>query len=418
MWKYIKRHLCDLVSEYRREFSYVIHDGGIILFFFFLPLVYPVLYSLIYNPEVVRDVRMVVVDHDRTPLSREMVRKMDACQEVWITGYATDLADARRAMNDHKCFGILEIPEGFSRKIGRGEQSPVAMYCDMSLLLRYRGFLMAATNVAQDMGSELLSQKIDRTMPIAETIVTGDPLPIENISMGNIENGFDSFVMPGVIVLILHQCIILASGMAGGARRENPRLTGYDSSGRPKSVAASMAGEMLCYLTILIVPILFLLHYVPLIFAFPQAGNLLEMLAFILPMVLACFGLSFCFQAIVWERESVFVLWVATSVIFLFLSGLTWPRYAMAPVWRWLGDIIPGTWGVEGFIKMNTNGASLAQVRTPYIWLWILAAVWLVLGYCVRRWVVLPTLWRKRQRLLSAGAAEFTSPEPAATSVS
>ena len=196
MWKYIKRHLCDLVSEYRREFSYVIHDGGIILFFFFLPLVYPVLYSLIYNPEVVRDVRMVVVDHDRTPLSREMVRKMDACQEVWITGYATDLADARRAMNDHKCFGILEIPEGFSRKIGRGEQSPVAMYCDMSLLLRYRGFLMAATNVAQDMGSELLSQKIDRTMPIAETIVTGDPLPIENISMGNIENGFDSFVMP------------------------------------------------------------------------------------------------------------------------------------------------------------------------------------------------------------------------------
>lgn len=407
MWNYIKSHLNDLVVEYRREFSYVIHDGGIILFFFFLPLVYPVLYSLIYNPEVVRDVKMVVVDHDRTALSRELVRKMDACQEVWVTGYATDLNEARHAMNSHKCYGILEIPEGFSRKLGRGDQAPVAMYCEMSLLLRYKAFLTAATSVAQDMGANLLSQKLDRTIPIAETISTGDPLPIENVSMGNIENGFDSFVMPGVIVLILHQCIILASGMAGGARRENPMLIGYNAAGRPRSVAAAMAGEMLCYITILIVPIFFLLHYVPLIFAFPMAGNLLEMLAFITPMVLACFGLSFCFQAVVWERESVFVLWVATSIIFLFISGLTWPRYAMPEVWKVIGDLIPGTWGVEGFIRMNTNGASLAQVRTPYLWLWGLAGGYLVLGYCVRRWVILPTLWRRRQKRLAAAAAEF-----------
>jgi ABC-2 type transport system permease protein len=109
-------------------------------------------------------------------------------------------------------------------------------------------------------------------------------------------------------------------------------------------------------------------------------------------MVIACMGLGFCFQGIVWERESVFVLWVVTSVVFLFLSGLTWPRYAMAPFWKGLSACIPATWGVEGFIRMNTNGASLSQVHSDYVNLWILAAVYLVLAYCVQRWLVRPAI--------------------------
>lgn len=78
--------------------------------------------------------------------------------------------------------------------------------------------------------------------------------------------------------------------------------------------------------------------------------------------------------------------------MFLFLSGLTWPRYAMSPFWHTLGDLVPATWGVEGFIRMNTNGASLSQVSGDYIALWILAAVYLLAGYCVQRWVVRPSL--------------------------
>ncbi len=118
MWNKIKTYPRQLFDVYCREFRLVTHDLGIILFFIFLPLAYPIIYSLIYNPEVVRDVKMVVVDHDRTPLSRELARNIDACQEAWVIGYAADLNEARHAMNSHKCYAILEIPEGFGKKIG------------------------------------------------------------------------------------------------------------------------------------------------------------------------------------------------------------------------------------------------------------------------------------------------------------
>lgn len=386
----IKKGILSLFKVYCHEFSLVIHDAGIVLFFLFLPLVYPVIYSLIYNPELVKEVALVVVDNDRTSSSREMTRMIDACDQAHVIGYASDLNEARHAMNSHECFAILEIPEGFARNIGRGEKANAVLYADMSLLLRYRGFLVASTNVMTEMGAELMTEKLDELIPLAETIASGDLLPIHNVSLGNIRNGFDSFIMPGVLILILHQCIVLAAGMAGGARRENPRLIGYNAVNEAPSVLLTMIAQCLCYTTILALPILFMIHYVPLIFHFPMEGNLLEEIVYLTPMVIGCFGIGFTFQAFVREREAVFVLWVFTSLILLFVSGLIWPLYDMQPVWRYVGYICPSTWGVEGFVKMNANGSSLSQLRDPYLYLWILAAVWWTIGWACRKWVVRP----------------------------
>ena len=394
----MRKKLHELYDVYVREFKLTFHDGGILLFFIFLPFAYPVLYSLIYNPEVVRDVRMVVVDHDRTALSRDLVRRLDACQEVWITGYATDLDEARHAMNSHHCYGILEIPEGLERKVGRTEQAQVILYSDMSLMLRYKAFLVAATNVAQSLGADILAERVDAVAPLAGTVAVEDPMPMDSIQLGNTVGGFDSFIMPGIVVLILHQCLILASCMAGGARRERPSMIGYNPDNEAPSTLMTMAGQMLCYFTIIFVPAIFLYHYVPLILAFPMAGNVMTMMIFLLPMALACLGVGFIIQGFVGERETVFIYWVVTSVMFLFLSGLTWPRYAMHGFWHFLSDIVPATWAVEGFIRINTNGASLAQVREEYLMLWLLAAVYLGIAYAVHRFKLGPELRRLAAR--------------------
>ncbi len=387
----------QIFDVYLKEFRMIFHDQGLVIFIFLLPLAYPIIYSLIYNPELVRDVKMIVVDHDRTAKSRELVRSLDACQEAYVIGYATDLSEARRAMNSGDCFAILEVPVGFGRKCGRGEPANAVIYSDMSLLLRYRGFLVAATNVAAEMGAEIMSDDVNRIAPLAATIAPGgDPMPVKNIVMGNLESGFDSFIMPGVIVLILQQSLMLAIGMAGGAKRENPALTGYLGTVDTPSVLASMLGQAAAYLTLIIVPTFYILHYVPMMFSFPMEGNVLEIFIFILPMVLASIFMGLSLQGVVHERESIFVIWVVTSVIFLFLSGLTWPRYAMGPVWTIFSDLVPATWGVQGFIRMNANGANLSQVATDYHWLWGLTAGYALLAYFTQKYIVRPGIYRPR----------------------
>lgn len=390
--KRIVYKLRQLFAVYRHEFYLTFHDGGILLFFTFLPFIYPVLYSLIYNPELVRDVKMVVVDHDGTQMSRELVRRIDATQAARVIGYAADLNEGRKAMDSHDCYAILEIPEGFGKHIGRLETGNAVIYCEMSLLLRYRGFLVATTNVAMDMGAQITQERVDEIAPLAETIVSDDIMPIGNITMGNIESGFDSFIMPGIVILILHQCLILATCMAGGAKREDPHLIGYRPVNEMPSVLMTMLGQMLCYMTIMFVPTIFLYHYIPLIFDFPMVGNPFEEIVFLLPMVIACLSLGFILQTFVAQRESVFIVWVVTSVMFLFLSGLTWPRQAMPGFWKAVSDLVPATWGIEGFIRMNSNGAKMSQVHTAYINLWILSGAYFIVAYCLHRWVIRPRL--------------------------
>lgn len=381
----------QFLQVYIRQFRIIFRDQGVVVFLFFLPLAYPVIYSLIYNPELVRDVRMVVVDHDRTSDSRALVRNLDACQEIWVTGYAADLPEARRAMDSHDCYGILEIPAGYAKALGRGEQAHATLYSDMSLLLRYRGFLVATTNVMTDLGSKALVKDINSALPSGGTYVTGDLLPIENVNMGNITGGFDSFIMVGLVVLILQQSIVLAIGMAGGAKQEPVRVTGYNPINLGSSVWATLFGEAFCYLTLLVIPVIWLLHYIPLVFQFPMAGNMLEIFCFILPTVIGSIMLGFCVQGMVKEREEIFIIWVVTSVIFLFLSGLTWPGYAIHGFWKVLADLIPATWGMEGFVKMNANGASLSQVSDSYLCSWLLCVAYTFMAFAVQKWIVRPT---------------------------
>ncbi len=405
IWQRFCRRVNTFARVYCHEFSLIIHDGGLILFFTFLPFVYPIVYSLIYNPEVVRDVPMVVVDNDRTPLSRELTRNLDATEEIRICGYASDLNEARNAMSLGDCYGILEIPEGFERKVGRKESAPAVIYSDMSLLLRYRGFLVASTNVMQTMGTEIMNEDIDMIAPLVSTIATGDLLPIANASLGNIRSGFDSFIMPGVLMLILQQCVILAVAMSGGAKRENYRLSSYLLNMESDSTWMTMLAQGIVYCTIMVPATLYIMHYVPLIFKFPMAGSVWEEILFIFPMVIASIGVGFCLQGATSERESVFLSWVVTSLIFLFLSGLIWPRYDMPPFWHALSGICPSTWGVEGFIKMNSNGSSLAQVRPEYISLWIVAAGWWIAAWAVQKWVARPAMFRRLAQRRAVAAA-------------
>lgn len=384
----IKHRLQIFADEYVRLMKLIIHDQGLLLFFLFLPLAYPIVYSLIYNPELVRDVKMVVVDNDRTPYSRRLVRDMDATQEAKVIGYAANMTEAKEAMHSHQCYAILEIPEGLEQKVGRGDKAAIPMYCEMSLLLRYRGFLVASTNIAAKLGAEIQATTAEDNIPLSSSMLTGDVMPISSVSMGNIESGFCSFIMPGIIILILQQCIILAIGMMGGAYHEHPQLLGENMLSERPAVLTSMLARILSCITMLIVPVIFLVYYVPWIFSLPMSFNILERFLFLLPMILGSCLLGLTVQGLVSQRENIIIIWVATSVAFLFLSGLTWPRYAMSPFWSAIGDLIPATWGIEGFIRMNTNGGSLAQQSHAFMMEWVLVAFYGVTAWIVQRFIL------------------------------
>lgn len=392
----MKRWILQLARVFSREFSLVFHSPGTMIFFFVLPIAYPIVYALIYNPEVTRDMPVAVVDNCRTAESREFVRHADATQAMEICGYASDMEEARRWWAEKKCYAVIEIPRDYSERVMRGEQGVIEFYSDASLLLRYRTFLESLTELQMATDADLREMAIS-TLGANGLASQSSSVGTEAYFLGDPQQGFASFIIPGIVVLILQQSLLLGIMFLGGASNERRRLHGGVDplQVNDASPSAEIIGKTLCYTAIYMPLTVYILHYVLHMFSFPHIGEMADYFLFILPMLLATCMLGLSCRFMVHEKESAFVIVVFTSVAFLFLSGLTWPRYAMHPLWTLLGDLIPATWGLDGFIRINNNGGTLAQQTTPYLWMWGLTLLYGITAYLQARYV---DTYRRRVR--------------------
>lgn len=382
----IRNWFVFLGRVFAREWSLVLRDQGVLIFFIILPLSYPIVYTLIYNPELVRKVDVAVVDEDRTIASRKLTNDILAAPAFRLYDYAADMGEAKRMMAEGKVYGILRIPHDYGKKIGRMETATAEFYSEMSLLLRYRSFFSSLSEVQV---KEITDITAERSRLLGRDL-GGMPYSNNANFLGDTEQGFASFIMPGIIILILQQSMCLGIFMLMGNSRERRRHNGgldpFDVAGAPST--AVIVGRALCYSVFYIPVSIYILHYIPEWFSLPHAGSAVQYLLFIFPFILCVsfFGQTVGF--IIKDRESVFPAFVVTSVLFLFLSGLTWPRYAFPYIWKAISDFVPATWGVEGFISINNNAATLADMSTDFGWLWGLTALFFVTSLIARRCIV------------------------------
>ena len=366
-----------------RELLLVFRDTGVVIFFLVLNAAYPVLYALIYNTEVVRNEPIVVVDDNRTPESRDFVRRFDATQEAAVIGYAANMQEAQEAMYNKSCYGILHIPRDFGQCVGRGDQAHVSLYCDMSVMMRYKAYFTALSNVTLALGSEKLEAVVEPVLNMSGSIVESRQVPVGNPAMG-IASAVLLFILP----LVLQQSMILGIAMLhGGSIERRRRNGGRDPMAVEASPGATIIGKMMCHQIIYTLPVIYVLHYVPLMFGFPQNGDILHVICLAVPFIIAVSLMGQTLSAVVNERESVFLLFVFSSVIFVFLSGVSWPRYLMSRLWWLVGDCVPSTWMVNGYVLMQSNGATLYQVQHQYWMLWLQVPVMFILAYLVERFV-------------------------------
>lgn len=381
----IKEGILDTFHIWREEQKNVFKDAGVMIFFFLVPLMYPLLYAFIYNNEVVHDAKLVVVDQSDTYLSREFVRRVNATADVKVVSVCTDMEEAKKMLDEKKAYGILRFPSDFSKEVHAGRQTTVSLYCDMSALLFYKAFLLSAMEVSLEMGKELQAEMHPASTDKLQEIVV-EPIPYESVTLFNSQNGFASFLVPAILILVIQQTLVLGIGMLGGTARERNRFhTLVPVSRHFNGTLRIVLGKSLTYLLLYVVVCIWALAIVPKLFALPQVGDGGTILLFVLPYLFACIFFSMTLSGFMTSRESPMLIFVFTSVILLFISGVSWPKEAIPPFWRAAGYLFPSTPGIQGFIRINTSGASLSEVAHEYQTLWIQAGGYFILACLVYR---------------------------------
>ncbi len=383
----MKNFLLNIYYVWLGELKVVFRDSAVVLLFFIVPLTYPFLYSFIYNNETARNVKVVVVDDSNSVLSREFKRKVDATADVKVIGYATDMEEAREAMRRKEAYGIIYIPRDFSKKINTQQQTQVSLFADMSSLLFYKAMMLAATDVSLDMGADIRvvetgggSQEEDAT--------TRQTVESQWVTMYNPQNGFASFLVPAILVLIIQQTLILGIATIIGTHNDKKRFTiaSHVSEGKRVSSLELTIGKAFCYSSLYMLVSVWVFRVIPYLFKFPQIGDPLTIAAFLMPFLLAATFFAMTLSYFCSQREFGMMLFVFTSVLFIFMSGISWPWTAIPEPLKAIAYIIPSTPGIHGFIKINTMGATLADVWFDYVTLWIQAGVYCVTAVAMYKW--------------------------------
>jgi len=383
----MKKFLLDIYYVWINEFKVVFKDEAVILLFFVVPFVYPVLYSFIYNNETAHEVKVVVVDDSHSALSREFKRRVDATADVNVVGYATDMEEAREAMRRKEAYGIMYIPEDFSRNINTQQQTSVSLYADMSSLLFYKAMLLSATEVSLEMGADIRvaetgggSQEQDAS--------TRQTVESEWVTLYNPQNGFASFLVPAILILIIQQTLLLGIATIVGTHNDRKRfsIASHTAEGKNVGSVRLTIGKAFCYASLYMIISVWILRVVPYIFRFPQIGDPVTIAVFLMPYLLAATFFAMTLSYFCSQREFGMPLFVFTSVIFIFISGISWPWTAIPDPIKAIAYIVPSTPGIHGFIKINTMGSTLLDVWPEFITLWIHTLVYCITAIVMYQW--------------------------------
>jgi len=114
-----------------KEFIHLVRDFRSLYLAFMIPLLLILLFGYALSLDV-DDVEIVVVDHDRSPLSRDLIRKLDASPYFVISHHLPDAESVKKYLNRNRATLGFIIPPDWTEKIKAGLQSPLQVLLDGS----------------------------------------------------------------------------------------------------------------------------------------------------------------------------------------------------------------------------------------------------------------------------------------------
>ncbi len=350
----------------QKEFLQIRRNAFLPRLIVLFPVVIMCVTPWIMNMEV-RNVKVEVVDNDRSALSRQIVNSIVASKYFIFNGQRDTYNEALEDIELSKTDIILVIPKKFGR--------------DMDLGIR-RQVLIAANAVNGTKGaigsiylSQIVTEKADPDVEALQKKVT-------SLFLYNKKYDFKLFMIPALfaIVMMLMTGYLPALNIVG----EKEAGTIEQINVTPVSKLMFILAKLIPYWLISIFVITVCLILAWLIYGITSAGPiwLIYVLAILLALFFSSFGLIISNYSDTMQ-QAIFVMWFFV-VMMLLLSGLFTPTRSM-PAWAYMTTYInPVSYFVESVRNVFIRGGNIMNVWNQILALsgiGLFMGTWAVLSY-------------------------------------
>lgn len=368
-------------ETFLREIRTVLRDKNLVTILLIAPVFYPLFYGSIYLNKAEKDVPVVIIDMDRSAVSEKLIRDLDAHHLIAVKGVTGNEDDAEDLIMKVDVQGTIIIPGDFGKnyKALRGTELKILLNTTAFLPSNdiNKGVNETLIAYAQNVRARLFNLK-GYSIEQAEEI--SEPIRDQVKFLFNPAETYGDFLLPGIMVLILQQTLLIGLSESIAKEREAGRLHTLIEAAKGKTSAA-VAGKSAFYFILFMSYAFFYITLNFMIFTLNMKGSILLTLLFTSVFLIAMISMSF-FIASFFNRKILALQVVAlTSYPFFFLTGYAWPENAMPDLVRYAGQLFPGTPFINAWMRITQMGADFSEVRREFGLLVILASVGIVTAY-------------------------------------
>lgn len=345
-----------LLAVARKEFIHVFRDPRALGIAIVLPMVMLMIFGYALTLDVDR-VPLVVLDHARSPQSRELVARFDGSRYFALRPPAVDERALTREIDHGRAMLGLVIPADFGRRVGSDRPTEVQVVADGSDANTITLALGYAEVIVRSHSQALLVERMRR----ATGKVPAVPLDLRPRAWFNTEMESRIFIVPGLIAVIMMLIAALLTSLTVAREWETGTMEQLIST--PVRGPELILGKLAPYFAIGMVDMLLSVLAGRYLFEVPIRGSLLLLFTVSAVYLLGSLALGILISTLAkTQLLASQAAFVATFLPAFLLSGFMFDIGNMPPPMQGVTYAIPARYFVAFLRGLYLKGSGVDQL--------------------------------------------------------
>ena len=360
-----------------KEFLQIFRNKSILAIIFVMPLIQLVILPLAANYEI-KDIKIAVVDHDKSTQSRELIRKITASGYFKIIEYGENYNAAYHEIEKDQADLILEIPNNFERNLVRENNEKV--FVAINAINGTKAGL-SASYLSQILHHYNQQVQITRA-PELETAQEISGLEIIPTFWFNENYNYRLSLVPGILAFL----VTLISGYLTALNivQEKEIGTIEQINVSPIKKSEFILGKLIPFWILAMVAFTIGLLVTIFIYKIQMQGSFLLLYGFISVYLITILGMGLLASVYSETQQQAMFIVFFFMMIFILMSGLFTPTESMNDWAKYIAYVNPVTYGVDGIRLIMLKNSGFRDLLPHFVFitgLGIIVISWAVLRY-------------------------------------
>ena len=357
-----------------RELRWMRRDRVALFLALGVPLIAFALLAFTFSYPVIRNLRVSVIDDDRSPTSRTYIQAIASAPGVQVAERSTDLTSAMHAIRSGQAIASVYIPPDFQRDLQSEKRPQIVVFYN-------RQYLTPGNNASSAISGAINAATASLAKSGPSSTFRPGAIAIEQYTLTNPALNFAQFLLRAVLPTVLHVVVAISAGYAVGSEfsRRSRRAWLKAAGGSP---LAALFGKLAPLFGIFLVMAAIGSGIVHGLFAVPFRGDVVLMGAAACLLVLAYLAFGALFQLLVLNLPlGLSITGIFCSPAFGF-AGVGFPILAMNGFAHFWGDLLPLRWYIQILFDQAVRGLPTWATAPTFA---VLAGI--AIGLCALCWV-------------------------------